>query len=73
MLGSICTRQGNSEARVTRNKRPVGAAVAATDAESGTEGTYDVKAELRALDIMHKRGLIGADDYQRRRAEIEQD
>lgn len=58
---------------MTQSKRPVGAAVASTDEESGTEGIRDVDAELRALEIMHKRGLIGADDYQRRHAEIEQD
>lgn len=43
---------------------------AATDTESGTEGTDDLDASLRALKVMLDRGLIGADDYDRRRRSL---
>lgn len=39
------------------------------DTESGDEGE-NREAELRALDVMHKRGLIDEATYRTRRAEI---
>jgi hypothetical protein len=48
-----------------RPPRPA-AAQAATDAESGIEPS-DGEAELRALEVMHQRGLIDEETYRERR------
>lgn len=52
-----------------------GAAGSGTDAESGREwAAQDAAADraqsLRALEAMHKRGLIGDSDYEARRREL---
>lgn len=41
------------------------------DAESGTEGIEDTDKALYALRVMHERGLIPADEYERRRTALE--
>ncbi|MEQ8964312.1 MAG: hypothetical protein RID91_00685 [Azospirillaceae bacterium] len=41
-----------------------------TDSESGEEGTTDAAAELRALRVMRDRGLMSAEDFARRAAEL---
>ena len=46
------------------------AATADADSESGDEGAGRDK-DLYALDVMRDRGLIGEDEYRRRRAQIE--
>ena len=46
------------------------AASAETDSESGDEGAGRDK-DLYALEVMRKRGLIGEEDYERRKARIE--
>jgi len=60
---------GERNAPRLRPRRP-GAASADTDSESGDDGTADAAAELRALRVMRDRGLIGADDFARRAAEL---
>ncbi len=48
--------------------RPAAASMAA-DSESGTDGA-GVEADLRALRVMRERGLISAEEHERRRAEL---
>jgi len=44
---------------------------AAVDAESGIEGVEDVDKALYALRVMRDRGLLPAEEYDRRRAALE--
>lgn len=46
------------------------AASAEADSESGNEGAGSGEKDLYALDVMRERGLIGEDEYLRRRAKI---
>lgn len=55
--------------RVARRPSP-GASSADTDAESGS-ADGGAAAALRALKAMYDRGLIGREEYEARRAEIE--
>lgn len=48
------------------------AASAEADSESGNEGAGRDK-DLYALDVMRKRGLISEEEYERRKAQMEED
>jgi hypothetical protein len=45
-------------------------ASAAADSESGTEGGDSTRQSLRALKVMHDRGLMTDQEYEIRKAEI---
>ena len=54
-------------------EKPYSITNAHTDEESSNEGLApqeDARQELRALHIMYERGLIPADQYEKRRAEL---
>jgi len=60
---------GRDGGRRGTGARP-GAAAMATDDESGNEGAEaraDAARSLRALEVMRDRGLIGAEEFERRR------
>lgn len=63
----------------SRSKPPAprtGAAVAATDAESGTEGAdraEDLRKSLYALKVMHERGLLPTEQYEAEVARLKGD
>lgn len=60
-------RRGGRTAAPTHG-RPV--ASAETDAESGDDGG-GARQALYALEVMRERGLIGEEEYRRRKAKIE--
>jgi hypothetical protein len=56
-----------------KHKQRPSIAGAALDAESGTEGDDSADKDLFALKVMRDRGLISAEEFERRRSLLNRD